>query len=216
MKKNSRFDCLKNTSNNSRSSKRKQYKREKMQEQMPAQAQAQEPKPARAQEPKPAQEQEQMPAQAQEPKPAQEPRPAQAQEPKPAQAQEPIMSWKDKIKASKETHDPYKPIRGCVIMYKDKKTNKIHRIEHPADIAEQKIREQQLDEERQYQFYINYRQRLINDFIYDFEMGNRDDFNNVEEYIEYLDKLNEEPEEEEIQEDEDYDSQDEYNSYEEN
>ncbi len=216
MKKNSRFDCLKNTSNNSRSSKRKQYKREKMQEQMPAQAQAQEPKPAQAQEPKPAQEQEQMPAQAQEPKPAQEPRPAQAQEPKPAQAQEPIMSWKDKIKASKETHDPYKPIRGCVIMYKDKKTNKIHRIEHPADIAEQKIREQQLDEERQYQFYINYRQRLINDFIYDFEMGNRDDFNNVEEYIEYLDKLNEEPEEEEIQEDEDYDSQDEYNSYEEN
>ena len=188
MKKNSRFDCLKNTSNNSRSSKRKQHKREKMQEQeqMPAKAQAQEPKPARA------------------------------QEPKPAQAQEPIMSWKDKIKASKETHDPYKPIRGCVIMYKDKKTNKIHRIEHPADIAEQKIREQQLDEERQYQFYINYRQRLINDFIYDFEMGNRDDFNNVEEYIEYLDKLNEEPEEEEIQEDEDYDSQDEYNSYEEN
>ena len=196
MKKNSRFDCLKNTSNNSHSSKRKQHKTE----QMPARAQ--EPKPARAQA------QEQMPAQAQEELPAQ----AQAQ----AQAQEPIMSWKDKIKASKETHDPYKPIRGCVIMYKDKKTNKIHRIEHPADIAEQKIREQQLDEERQYQFYINYRQRLINDFIYDLEMGNRDDFNNVEEYIEYLDKLDEEPEEEEIQEDEDYDSQDEYNSYEEN
>jgi hypothetical protein len=202
MKKNSRFDCLKNTSNNSRSSKRKQRKSEPVQE----------PKPAQAQEPKPAQAQEPMPAQAQAPKPVQ------AQEPTPAQAkaQASIMSWKDKIKASKETHDPYKPIRGCVIMYKDKKTNKIHRIEHPTDIAEQKIREQQLEEERQYQFYINYRQRLINDFIYDLEIGNRDDFNNVEEYIEYLDKLDEEPEEEEIQEDDDYDSQDEYNSYEEN
>ncbi len=50
-------------------------------------------------------------------------------------------------------------------------------------------------------------------------MGKRDDFNNVEEYIEYLDKLDEEPEEDtedNTMPGEEYDSQDEYNSYDEN
>jgi len=144
--------------------------------------------------------------------------PVQTQTQEPVQTQTQVMSWKDKIKASKEQHDPYKPIKGCVIMYKDKKTNKIHRIEHPVDIAQQQIREQQEEEYRLHQCYVKYRQRAIDNFIYDLEMGKRDDFNNVEEYIEYLDKLDEEPEEEEedIMPGEDYDSQDEYNSYDEN
>ena len=192
MKTNSRFDCLKEPV------KKKQRSRE------PAPVQTQEP----------IQTQEPMPVQTQEPVHMQTQEPVQTQEPPPA----PIMSWKDKIKASKEQYDPYKPIKGCIIMYKDKKTNKIHRIEHPVDIAEQQIREKQEEEYRLYQCYVNSRQRLINDFIYDLEMGKRDDFNNVEEYIEYLDKPDEEPEEEEedIMQVDEYDSQDEYNSYDEN
>lgn len=190
MKTNSRFDCLKEPV------KKKQ----------------------RSREPAPVQTQEHVRIQPQEPMQTQEPMHMQTQEPAPAPPPAPIMSWKDKIKASKEQHDPYKPIRGCVIMYKDKKTNKIHRIEHPVDIAQQQIREQQEEEHRLYQDYVKYRQRVIDNFIYDLEMGNRDDFNNVEEYIEYLDKFDEEPEDEEedMMQGDEFDSQDEYNSYDEN
>ena len=197
MKPISRFDCLKENSKKSSFSKKRNKQKKSFQGPQPKHIK--EPASVPTQEPK------------HEPthEPTHESIHESAQEPEPA----PIISWKDRIKATKETNDPFKPIRGSVIIHMDKKTKKISRIEHPDDIVERQRRNEIREQERLYQCYLDYRTRVINYFIYDIEMGNRDDFNTVEDFIEYLDKSDES----DIEEDEEeyYDSQDENGSQEE-
>jgi hypothetical protein len=216
MKKNSRFDCLKDNEPKKVKSapkhvskpaprpapKSKQAPTQEQQAQaQEQQAQAQEQQ-AQAQEQQ-AQAQEQQ-AQAHEPAPTQEPAPAQK-----------TKSWKDLIIETKnKDNDILKPQRGFIIMYKNKNT--IERIVHPLDIQEDLIRRQIAEEHRKQEHYEELRARSIKYFEYDLMVGNRDDFNSVEEYIEYLDKPieesdNEEDEEEVNEEEYNEDYEEEYN-----
>jgi hypothetical protein len=231
MKKNSRFDCLKDNEPKKVKSAPKHVSKSAPR---PAPRPTHEPAPAPTHEPAPAPAHALAPTHEPTPAPAlaptHEPAPAPpsfapTHEPAPAPALAPTHepapaptpktnSWKDLIIETKnKDNDILKPKRGYVIMYKNKNT--IERIVHPLDIQEDLIRRQIAEEHRQQEHYEELRARSINYFEYDLMVGNRDDFNSVEEYIEYLDKPledsdGEEDEEEEFDEEE-YEDEEEYN-----
>ena len=97
-------------------------------------------------------------------------------------------------------------------MHYNKKTRKTTKIVHPEDAIEEKIRQQEREEQREIEFNINYRRKLIQWFEEDLYWGRPTSFNSVEEYIDYLDKEEDESDDENKSEDnsegEFYDSND--------
>lgn len=128
--------------------------------------------------------------------------------------------WLDRIKGKVQDESDEYPPRGWVSYRYDKKTHKTRVVYHPDDIKENKKRELQKEKERElekerleYEAYLRYRSIVIRHFIEDLEMGRPTMFDTVEEYIEYLDRDEEEEEEEdeEQEEEEEYDSNEEIN-----